>query len=64
MHEWLRRLFIPSRAPRTEGRHIDLERVDERLTRLEHEQDEIEVRIDLLERQADPRGIVRGTFRD
>lgn len=55
MDEWLRWLLPTERPP--DVRRVDLERIDERLTSLEHEQNDIEVRLRLLERQSDPRGI-------
>lgn len=35
--------------------HIDIGKVDERLDNLEHKQRDIDVRLRLIERQADPR---------
>lgn len=57
MHEWLR--WLTPAAPRAEARRVDLEEVDERLNDLERIQADIKVRLRLLERQADPRGIRR-----
>jgi hypothetical protein len=39
---------------------LDLRQVDERIDSLEREQDRIEARLLLLERQSDPRGLRRG----
>jgi hypothetical protein len=50
---WLRRCFGRPEAPPANS--TDLDMVDERLDTLERKQREINVRLQLLERQADPR---------
>lgn len=52
----LRRLVMPAPA---RARGHDLSDIDHRLGTLEREQVEIDARLNLLERQSDPRGIRR-----
>jgi hypothetical protein len=56
MPDWLRRWLGIDRTA-SEVRRADLSRIDARLSALEREQTAIEVRLRLLERQADPRGV-------
>jgi hypothetical protein len=56
--DWIARLLRrPTGPPLDYGGDYDFTRVDARLTNLEHQVNEIEVRLRLLERQADPRGL-------
>jgi hypothetical protein len=63
-HDWLRRLL--RRFGRPPGRGMGLARIDPtldaRLDRVEHDQREIEARLELLERQADPRRLRRDDY--
>ena len=58
MDEWLIRAlrwFARPLPPATRG--ADLSKIDQRLSLVEREQHEIEVRLHLLELQSDPRGL-------
>jgi hypothetical protein len=57
--QWLRRILPPDTD---DSSHPDLGAIDSRLLKLEREQDKIDLRLKLLERRGDPRGIREGRY--
>lgn len=61
MDDWLLRLLRRFGRPRqgVPKARINLDAVDSRLTEIEHRTDDLAARMELVERQTNPRGIFR-----